>query len=294
MGSELARLRPDLRTAHFTHTPFADPSVLRMLPTAVGAELLDRHGRLRGLRLPHRPMGRRLPGRPGHRRPRPEDPATGRPTFVSPLSTDPDQLRRRRPTRRWPGPWPASRSRSGAPTARSSSGWTGWSCRRTCCAGSGRSRSCWRRQPHRRERVVLRGAGLPDPPGPARVPGLPERGRVDGGPHQPAVGHAGLDADRARGRGRLPPVAGRPTRYDVLLVNPVRDGLNLVAKEGPLLNARHGVLALSREAGRLRRAGRRRSGDQPVRRVGHRRGAGPRPSTWTPPSGRPSPPSSGS
>jgi trehalose 6-phosphate synthase len=38
-------------------------------------------------------------------------------------------------------------------------------------------------------------------------------------------------------------------RYDVLLVNPVRDGLNLVAKEGPLLNDRQGVLALSREAG---------------------------------------------
>lgn len=38
-------------------------------------------------------------------------------------------------------------------------------------------------------------------------------------------------------------------RYDVLLVNPVRDGLNLVAKEGPLLNERDGVVALSREAG---------------------------------------------
>jgi len=38
-------------------------------------------------------------------------------------------------------------------------------------------------------------------------------------------------------------------RYDVLLVNPVRDGLNLVAKEGSLLNERDGVLALSREAG---------------------------------------------
>jgi trehalose 6-phosphate synthase len=38
-------------------------------------------------------------------------------------------------------------------------------------------------------------------------------------------------------------------RYDVLLVNPIRDGLNLVAKEGALLNERDGVLALSREAG---------------------------------------------
>ncbi len=39
------------------------------------------------------------------------------------------------------------------------------------------------------------------------------------------------------------------TRSDVLLINPVRDGLNLVAKEGPLINTRDGVLALSREAG---------------------------------------------
>jgi len=39
------------------------------------------------------------------------------------------------------------------------------------------------------------------------------------------------------------------TMSDVLLVNPVRDGLNLVAKEGPLLNAADGVLVLSHEAG---------------------------------------------
>lgn len=38
-------------------------------------------------------------------------------------------------------------------------------------------------------------------------------------------------------------------RYDVLLVNPVKDGLNLVAKEGCYLNANDGVLALSRDAG---------------------------------------------
>ena len=38
-------------------------------------------------------------------------------------------------------------------------------------------------------------------------------------------------------------------RYDVLLVNPLRDGLNLVAKEGPIVNTTDGVLTLSREAG---------------------------------------------
>lgn len=36
---------------------------------------------------------------------------------------------------------------------------------------------------------------------------------------------------------------------DVLLVNPIRDGMNLVAKEGPLLSERDSVLVLSREAG---------------------------------------------
>jgi trehalose 6-phosphate synthase len=38
-------------------------------------------------------------------------------------------------------------------------------------------------------------------------------------------------------------------QYDVLLVNAVFDGLNLVAKEAPLLNERDGVLVLSENAG---------------------------------------------
>ncbi|MCC6802976.1 MAG: trehalose-6-phosphate synthase, partial [Anaerolineae bacterium] len=37
--------------------------------------------------------------------------------------------------------------------------------------------------------------------------------------------------------------------YDVLLVNPIADGMNLVAKEGPLVNERDGVLVLSELAG---------------------------------------------
>ncbi len=38
-------------------------------------------------------------------------------------------------------------------------------------------------------------------------------------------------------------------RYDVLVVNPIRDGMNLVAKEGPLVNQRDGAVVLSTEAG---------------------------------------------
>jgi trehalose 6-phosphate synthase len=38
-------------------------------------------------------------------------------------------------------------------------------------------------------------------------------------------------------------------RYDALLVNPVRDGLNLVAVEGPAVNERDGAVVLSAQAG---------------------------------------------
>lgn len=37
--------------------------------------------------------------------------------------------------------------------------------------------------------------------------------------------------------------------YDVLMINPIADGMNLVAKEGPLVNNRDGVLVLSENAG---------------------------------------------
>ncbi len=39
------------------------------------------------------------------------------------------------------------------------------------------------------------------------------------------------------------------TLYDVLLVNPIIDGMNLVSKEGPLVNKGDGVLVLSEQAG---------------------------------------------
>jgi trehalose 6-phosphate synthase len=37
--------------------------------------------------------------------------------------------------------------------------------------------------------------------------------------------------------------------YDVLLVNPIREGMNLVAYEGPSVNTRDGTVVLSEEAG---------------------------------------------
>ena len=38
-------------------------------------------------------------------------------------------------------------------------------------------------------------------------------------------------------------------KYDALLVNAIADGMNLVAKEGPIVNQNQGVLILSERAG---------------------------------------------
>jgi trehalose 6-phosphate synthase len=65
-------------------------------------------------------------------------------------------------------------------------------------------------------------------------------GTGDGGGWSPIV--LFLSDDRSRSLAAL-------TLSDVLLINPVRDGMNLVAKEGPLVNTQDGVLVLSREAG---------------------------------------------
>jgi trehalose 6-phosphate synthase len=51
--------------------------------------------------------------------------------------------------------------------------------------------------------------------------------------------------------------------YDVLLVNPVYDGMNLVAMEGPLVNRKKGCLVLSRNAGAYSRLGRHAIGVNP-------------------------------
>ncbi len=37
--------------------------------------------------------------------------------------------------------------------------------------------------------------------------------------------------------------------YDVLLVNTIIDGMNLVAKEGPVVNTKNGILVLSESSG---------------------------------------------
>ncbi len=60
--------------------------------------------------------------------------------------------------------------------------------------------------------------------------------------------------------------------YDALLVNPVVDGMNLVAMEGPTLNGRNGALILSREAGAFDLLGKHSVGVNPFD-IGEQAGA---------------------
>jgi trehalose 6-phosphate synthase len=62
-------------------------------------------------------------------------------------------------------------------------------------------------------------------------------------------GEAGWQPVRLDMRDDFPASIAAFLEYDVLLVNPVMDGLNLVAKEAPLVNERLGVVVLSRQAG---------------------------------------------
>jgi len=53
----------------------------------------------------------------------------------------------------------------------------------------------------------------------------------------------------------FPQVVAAYKQFDVLLVNPVFDGMNLVAKEGPFVNERDGVVVLSENAGAFEELG---------------------------------------
>lgn len=69
-------------------------------------------------------------------------------------------------------------------------------------------------------------------------------------------GRKGWQPVRLSLRDDLPMTRAAYALYDALLVNPVFDGMNLVAKEGPVLNERDGVLILSENTGAFEELGR--------------------------------------
>jgi trehalose 6-phosphate synthase len=237
----LADKRPDLRTVHFTHTPFADPVALRVLPSAVARELLEGMAAARacGFHTARWESAFRAccedrgidPGR----------------TFVAPLAPDPDRM--------------AARAGSAGCLAQADRIEAMLGGRRLVVRvdriepAKNLLRGLWafdellRQRADLRRQVVLLALAYPS------RQTLPEYLA-----YRTEAEHVARRVNDAWGDDGWTPVmlevADDPdrslaalTRYDVLLVNPVRDGLNLVAKEGPLVNTTDGVLALSREAG---------------------------------------------
>ncbi len=248
LGSMLRQARPDLVTVHFTHTPFADTPVLAMLPGPVVGELLDA---MAGFDIcgfhTLRWAGAYLAcqaklGRPGlDERPPP--------TFVSPLGTDPDVL-----TAELDDPAVAEGRRQldeelGDPGRQVILRVDRMELSKNLLRGFWAFDELLEFEPHRRGRVTFLALAYPSRQGldeylsyqrdveetVARVNA--RWGTPDWTPILLQVGD-----DYPRSLAAL-------TRYDVLLVNPVRDGMNLVAKEGPMVNQRDGALVLSREAG---------------------------------------------
>ncbi len=241
LGLGLAERRPDLAAVHFSHTPFATPSWLRVLPPHIAGEVLS------GLAA-HRACG-------FHTRGWADDflacarevLALAPATFVSPLPTDPDDVRRAAAS-------PACDAALAEIDATVGD--------RRVIARVDRielSKNLERgflaydellaRSPRWRERVVFVASVYPSRTG---VPAYLEyQARVEevvarvnerwGTPDWTPVLYDTRDD--------YPHSVAVLRRADVLLVNPIRDGLNLVAKEGAIVNERSAVLCLSREAG---------------------------------------------
>jgi trehalose 6-phosphate synthase len=241
LGGHLAEERPDVRAVHFHHTPFANPDEMRMLPDAVAEELLT------GLAA-HRACGFHVP-----RWANAFDETcravlgTAPPTFASTAAPNLDEVREA-----------------------AASAECDLACGRLAATIGGRALIV------RNDRIelsknILRGFHAYD----ELLATRPEwRGNVVFAAHIYPSRQSLPDyqAYRAECEGLVARINARwgtdgwtpifltteddfPHAMatlrlaDVLLVNPVRDGLNLVAKEGVTINERDAVLVLSREAG---------------------------------------------
>jgi trehalose 6-phosphate synthase len=241
VGAGLARRRPDLRAVHFTHTPFCDPSGIQILPSAVAEELL---------------AGMAAHVSCGFHSPRwvqafeaccAEVLGHVPPTFVAPLGPDAEDLERvvsSEETTRW-DEWLTARLGDRQMILRVDRVELSKNLLRGFLAFD----ELLEVHPELRERVTFVALVY------ASRQGLPEYLA-----YRTEVEHLATQVNQRWATPGWTPVVldvsdnyprsvAALRRYDVLLVNPLRDGLNLVAKEGPLVNTNDGLLVLSREAG---------------------------------------------
>ncbi|MHB8431531.1 MAG: alpha,alpha-trehalose-phosphate synthase (UDP-forming) [Acidimicrobiales bacterium] len=254
LGNELAQMRPDLRTVHFTHTPFADPSVLRMLPTEVATELLTSMASFgtcgfhtsrwaAAYRANQEELGPKVAA------------GLGVHTFVSPLSSDAVALERAASDPEVGRHLAELKAQIGDDDRQVIVRVDRLELSKNLLRGFWAFDELLETEPRRRGSVVLVALAYPTRQNLADylayqnevatvVERINERWRT--ATWTPII--LDMNDDYAQSLAAM-------ACYDVLLVNPIRDGLNLVAKEGPLVNDRDGVLVLSREAGAFEELG---------------------------------------
>ncbi|HEX2063675.1 MAG TPA: trehalose-6-phosphate synthase [Acidimicrobiales bacterium] len=241
VGSTLAGLRPDLRTVHFNHTPFCEPTGLRVLPDDVADELLA------GMAGYHacgfhsarwaRAFERCYQGRP----------ATPPRTFVAPAVVDLEELEDVARSPECAGE--LARLDDEVGDRRLVGRVERIEPSKNLLRGFLAFEELLRQQPEWRGRVVFAAhvypsrSTLPDylayrMETEALVERINNRWATDD--WVPVL----LDTSDSFARS-----VAILRRCQVLLVNPIRDGFNLVAKEGSAVNECDAVLVLSREAG---------------------------------------------
>jgi trehalose 6-phosphate synthase len=240
-GAELARLRPDLRTVHFTHTPWCEPGDLSLLPAHALDQLLTGMGGFGACGFhtdrwasAFRRCAEQLAG---------SKPAV----FASPLGVDAARLAEVAASPECVSHREALLERAAGRRLIVRSDRVELS--KNLVRGFRAFGELLEQQPRWREQVVFVALSY------GSREQLPEylayRNEAEHVVHlvNDRFGTPGWTPVVFEVADDLPSSVAALTCYDVLLVNPLRDGLNLVAKEGPVVNGTDGVLALSREAG---------------------------------------------
>ena len=241
VGGALGKERPDLNTVHFHHTPFCEPTNLRVLPDDVGIELL---AGMAGHRACGFHTARWAAGYSACTAAAGLEPAR---TFVAPAAPDLDDIQAVARTEACEVAYQEIDELVGdrALIVRVDRIELSKNIQRGFLAYD----LLLRTHPELRERVVFLAHTYPS------REGLPEY--LTYGVEMRAAVERINDAWATPGwtpivletTDDFPRSIAALRRSDVLLVNPTRDGLNLVAKEGSIVNERDGVLVLSREAG---------------------------------------------
>lgn len=242
VASTLAELRPDLACVHFSHTPFATPEEWAVLPDG------PRRALLAGMSA-HRACGFHVERwaqafRACHRADSGAEPP---PTFVASLGPDPDDV----------GATAASAACEEAVADLDHIvGDRAFLVRvdrielsKNILRGFAAYDHLLATRPEWRGRVIFGAFVYPSREGVAAY----RRYREDVDAAVAAINARwatpGWDPIHYDASDDYPRSVAALRRADAFLVNPVRDGLNLVAKEGPLVNDRDAVLLLSRGAG---------------------------------------------